>query len=439
MRKKIKTKGKASKPKIKMKKQFVVIFGILLVALIIGAIYGIRCLVITLQYSRYTEKMYSYGLAELYNNKKATAIQKVSNNEMIKIVLAAVSGKTDVDELNYLGEIEEEYKWLEYAIDNGYTENINGSNLNENVNKVESTLVATRAVERMLGIDLDQTQLKMSKAKLATLNEDEQVLIAKAVSLGIMKNNNSALSQKPMLKGELNKLVVTIIEKYSTIYYKAVDYNEQGVLERQDVSIITDKDKMPDNYKEYPYIIDSIPTEIYEYDFEIITERNSQTPKVAYKYMGNLFGQIDEILVNHFNKLLNVDYTTITTKGFLEDIQGTLIYKLTEDDVKEYVSYVKENKIKLSGKAEPLLPIIYNNGEQYIVRTKITFNVESSNTQYNLLFGDEEQKVKYNGQQITMYVDVPMGMTINSWSLRVYDDCLANYKLANSTSVIVEK
>jgi len=432
-----KTKSKMNKAR--NKKIVVMVFLLLLIVAIICIGYGIRYLVITLKYREYTNKMYRYGLADLYDNQKATAIQKVSNEEMLRLVLSAVSGKTDIDELYYVDENKEEYKWLQYAKNSRYTDNINEDNLKDTASKLEAILIATRAVEAFLGIDLKQVELDMSDSKLAKFTSDEKQVIAKAVDMGIIKNKNSSLSEGKMLKGQLNKLVVTIIEKYSTIYYKSMTYNEQGVLERQDVSIVTDIEKMPKNYEEYPYIIDSIPNEIYEYDYTILTQRNSQTPKVAYKYLGSLYGQIDEILVNHFNNVLNVDYTTITTQGFLDEIQGTVLYQLTEDDVKEYVDYVKENKIKLSGKVEPLLPIIYNNGEQYVVRTKLTFEVLNSNTEYNLLFGDEGREVKYNGKQITMYVDVPMGMTLNAWSLRVYVECLATHQLANSTNVIIEE
>ncbi len=439
MEKKSKTKTKKSKPRVRIKKKFVAVLFLILIGLLIGIVYGIRALIINLQYMRYTEKMYDYGLATLYNNGKATATQKVSNEEMLKILLAAVNGKTDIDSIYYSEAELEQDKWLQYATDLKFTNNINKDNLKERASNTEMVLIASRALQSVSKVDVQPAELKLSASKLAQFTYDEQQDIAKAVSMEIVKNKNSAVSGNYILKGELNKLAVTIIEKYATIYYNSVQLNEQGVTERTDVNIVTDKNKMPNNYKEYPYIIDSIPTEVYEYDFDIMTERTAQTPKEAYKYMGSLYGQIDELLVNYFDTILNVDYANITTKSFLQSIENSVVYKLSEQDVEEYVEYVKEHKIKLMGKAEPLLPIIYNNGEQYIVRTKLTFEVLNSNTEYNLLFGDENQSVKYNGKTITMYVEVPMGMTLNSWSLRVYVATLANHLLANSTNVVVEE
>jgi len=196
---------------------------------------------------------------------------------------------------------------------------------------------------------------------------------------------------------------------------------------------------LPTNVKEYPYVINTIEKEVYEYDYQILTERTFKNPKETYKIMGYLYGQIDDLIVRYFNKILNVDYTTISTSKFLSSIKNDVTYLLDEQDVKAYVHHVKENKIKLQGTATPLLPIIYNNGEQYVVRTKITFKVLNSDTQYNLLFGDEENTVKYNSKDITMYVDVPMGMTLNSKSLLIYVACLANYIPTQNSIVILEK
>lgn len=434
---KIKAKKKISKPKMRIKKRAILFFVLLIVA-VIGCAYGVRWLTITLKYKEYTDKMYTYGLAELYDNEKATATDKVTNEEMLRIVIAAVTGKKDINQLYHNNDISDEYKWLDYTTSLGYTKNITQDNLKDKASKIETVLTATRASDLILKLNLQQSQLDMSKSALSKFDTEEKEIIAKAVTMGIIENKTSSLSEKHILKGELNKLVVTIIEKYSTIYYKAMEYNEQGVLEKQDVSLVTDIDKMPKNYKDYPYIVDSIDSPIYEYDFKIITERTAQTPKEAYKYMGDLYVQIDELLVDYFNEILNIDYTTITSTNFLESIQSKTVYRLEEQDVQEYVDYVKANKIKLSGKAVALLPIIYNNGEQYMVRTKITFNVINSNTQYNLLFGDQNQKIKYNGKDITMYVDVPMGMTVNAWSLRVYTGSLAKHLVGNNTSVVVE-
>ena len=210
-------------------------------------------------------------------------------------------------------------------------------------------------------------------------------------------------------------------------------------LSNEVVNIVTKKSEMPKNYKEYPYIIDSIDKDIYELDYKIMTKSKFQLPKEVYKQLGNLYGQTDFRMTEHFNTLLNIDYSTITVDDFLEKINHYSAYYLEKQDVEEYVEYVKNNKIKLEGSATPLLPIIYNNGDSYQIRTKITFKVLNSDTEYNLLFGDQNSKVKYNSKEITMYVDVLMGMTFNSRSLLVENKCLAQNIAQKTPMVVVEE
>ena len=88
------------------------------------------------------------------------------------------------------------------------------------------------------------------------------------------------------------------------------------------------------------------------------------------EYIVTINLQLQTNLINRF-----LIYNNITTQTFLNSIANHITYKLAEDDVNDYVKYVKDNKIKLEGKATPLLPIIYNNGNQYVVRCKIEFNI----------------------------------------------------------------
>lgn len=404
-----------------------VIVGIALicVGIIVAIVFGVKYLNMMAKYKTYTDKMYKYGLADLYNNKEANITENVTNEEMLKIVLAAVRGKIELNDYTGSGT----NKWLEFSTTRGYNVNITENNLQENANNLETALIAIRALESIQKANIEKTELKMKKTELAKLTSDEQNLLQKAVNIDIIQNNNSTLKKVPMIKGELNKLAVTIIEKFATVYHGTKD----------GVNIVTDKNKMPSNYEKYPYIVDSIPKDIYEYEFDVMTESTSQVPLETYKDMGDLYGQIEDTLINYYNEILNVDYTTISIQKFMDSIQGRLVYSLEEADVKTYVEYVIKNQIKLSGKAEPLLPIIYNNGEQYLVRTKLTFEVLNSKTEDNLLFGDEGQNIKYTGKQIEMYVDVPMGMTLNSKSLRVYKTCLARQMINNNSSVQIGK
>lgn len=420
---------------------FTVFFILAIVAVCVGIYFGVRYLVINLKYKEYTDKMVSYGFSELYDNKKATSTQKATNAEMLKIILGTVTNSKDITKLYYLtdNKLTETENWYNYASHIGLNDIIARNELNSTANRIDAVILMVRSIESILGITIDQTTLDMKETVLAKFTEDEKILIAKAVTLGIIGNKTASVSDSELLKGELNKLAIEIAEKYATIYYGSSKTDANGATQRQNVSIVTNKKEKPSNYEDYPYIVDNIAKEVYEQEYNVITERTFKTPKEVYKTMGYLYEQTDDLLTRYFNNILNIDYETITTEKFLNSIKNEVVYAIDEEDVKTYVDYLKEHKIKLEGKATPLLPIMYNNGEVYAIRTKITFKVLSSDTEYNLLFGDENNTVKYNSKEITMYVDVQAGMTLNSNSLLVQITCLGKNLSQANTSVVVER
>ncbi len=409
-----------------------VLIGIMIVVSI-GIYFGIKALIITVKYWEYTDKMETYGFAKLYNNEKATSIQKVSNAELIKVTVGTINNIKDISNIYYLTDKSkpDSQNWYNYSLYAGINDSITEKELDVRATYIDAVVITTNVLEGVLG-EVKPSELKMSEKRLKQYTEAEQIAIAKAVTLGIIQNKNSALSNSKIVKGELNKLLIEIIEENALMYYKNKGNSDEKV------EIVTDKKQMPENYKEYPYIISSIPKEIYELDYEVKWEPSFKTPKHTYKLMGYLYGQIDDMVVNYFRSILNVDYKTITNEKFLYSIGSLMTYKMNTNDVKKYVQYVKDNKITLQGEATPLLPIMYSNGEQYIIRTKITFKVINSDTEYNLLFGDESRKVKYNGNEITMYVDLPTGMTFNSNSLLISKACLARHIVKPTEQVVIE-
>lgn len=407
---------------------FTVMFIVLAICVVIGVVFGIRYLVINLKYKTYTDKMKTYGLVSLYNNKKATATSKVDNKELLKITVAGIVNEKRPSTFN---EVKEE-EYLEYMYSFPFAE----EDLDKKVTRKDMVLSVTKFAVNMLSLEIEPTELKMSDSTLAKFTDDEKTLIGQAVTLGIIKNKNSAVSDKYIIKGELNKIIVTLIEKYATITGTSVVINSEGKLENQNISIVTKTSEKPTNYKEYPYIVDNIENEIYETEFANKKEYNNQTPKEVYEMIGSTYGQISETTTRYFNTILNVDYENITVENFLEEINKTSVYLLDEEDVQEYVNYVKENKIKLKGNGTAMLPIICWSGDSYLLRTKVTFEILSSNTNKNLLYMDEN--VTYNGKTFEAYIDIPMGMTVNSITLNVYIDNLANHIAVQNGNITVD-
>lgn len=430
--KKATSKTTKSKKESKQQKQisiFSVLLILLVVATCVGIYFGIRYLGITLKYKQYTDKMISYGYSELYNNNQATATEKVTNDELIKVILGVVSNTKKVENDN----------WYNYGIEKGLDLPVAEANLEDKANRLDAVMFLTELVQDILNIDINKAELKINEKDLSSFSQEEQEVLAKAIELGLIKNNKSSLKEKELLKGELNKMIIIVAEKYATMYYETIKIEEDGTTQKQQVNIVTDKKEKPGNYNDYPYIIDTIDKSVYEQGYKILTESKFVNPKETYNKIGYLYGQIAERITSYFDTILNVDYATITKDNFSDGINKDIIYGIDEKTVNEYINHVKTNKIKLEGSATPLIPIIYNNGEQYVVRTKITFKVLSSDTDTNLLFGDETSNVKYTSKDVTMYVDLPMGMTLNSNSLRVYVTCLAKEMSTTNNTVVIEE
>ena len=430
------TKKSSNKKAIKEISIFTILLVLVIIVACVGVYLGIRALVITLKYMPYTDKMTTYGYNELYENKKATATQEVTNAELLKVIIGSIKNNKDIFSMYYLADknISDAINLYDYSVYSGVNNSIDKKDLALSATKIDSIIILTSVLEGFLGEEIQPSKLEMKEQKLKEYTEKEQEIIAKAVTLGIIKNKTSELSDKEIIKGELNKLVINIVEDYATIYYGNINSTKD-----EKVTIVTDKDELPDNYKDYPYVVSNISKDIYELDYKVRRQYTFKNPKEVYKVMGYLYGQTDEILTRYFDRILNINYETITVENFLDSIDNLVVYKIGQDDVKDYVQYVKDNKIKLEGKATPMMPIMYDNGEEYVVRTKISFKIVNANTEYNLLFGDEKEKIKYNGKEITMYVDVPTGMTFNSNSLLVKINCLAENIIKPTNLVVVEK
>lgn len=389
--------------KDKKKRKISIYSIILLLIVVIGIIYGIYVLSKHLyyytKYSEYEEKMIQYGLDDLYNNGSAKSSEKVTNSEMIKVIIGSISGVKDASGLVHI-EGNKTYNNEDFVKYAELLKIINENSIyKQNENEVSNYVQA----------------VEVSKKSVKTLLKEEY-------------NEEIDSSDSDLNKGMLNKLVIQIVEKYSTLY--------RGNM--LNAKIVTDKDKLPENYKEYPYIIDTIPNNVYEMDFEVLDKDRFMNPVKEYEKRGEVYYQIDTYLTQYFNTILNVNYETINEKEFFNSIKDILIYDYSQELVKDYVEYVKENKIKLEGSVQPLLPIIYNNGEENIIRAKIKFKVLNSNTDKNLLLPDivNEENIKYEGKTFEFYADIPMGAMLNATSLRVKVQSLPNMILTEGIKIL---
>lgn len=403
-------------------------------------IFGIFSLVnniyLSTKYKEYQIKMENYGLNTLYNNQKANSAQKVTKAEAAKVVIGSILNKKDVSGLT--GMSKTEYKnedFVNFAINQGLIsdKDLSKKTKDQKAKYVDTSILLVNTVEQILNKKLDES----STAKYKNINkykEEDKSNILKAAQLEIYSKTKGYLINDKIYKGELNKMIITIVEKYATLYYKA---------SQLDVSLVTDKTKMPSNYKDFPYIVNNITKEEYEMPFDIIAKDRYMDPNAEYKKRVDLYAQTDDKIATYFDTILNVDYKTINNEDFYNNIKDVLAYSYTNDSMNEYVKYVKDNKIKLKGTVKVLLPVIYNDGEFNRVRVKIEFKILNSKTNKNILLPDvfTGDNIKYTGKTFEFYADIQMGIVLQGSSLRVYIQSLPNDIIGNDIKIkrIVEK
>lgn len=181
---------------------------------------------------------------------------------------------------------------------------------------------------------------------------------------------------------------------------------------------------LPKNADIYPYILSGIDNEVYEMPNYVSTSSQAFGPIKAYQSYYDDFYGMEAMIRQAYEEILNIDYETISADHFYH----TVNYALWGEDVKtqldDYIDYVKKNKIKIEGTADPLFPIVYNDGDNVRVRTKIEYTILSSDTKSDLIFGDRNGNpgasrqfyapTEYVSQTKTIYVDITFGYALDA-------------------------
>jgi len=175
-------------------------------------------------------------------------------------------------------------------------------------------------------------------------------------------------------------------------------------LEKKQTKVATDRfgrairtANLPSNYKDYPYILASVPNEMYEMKYpmsfpgsEVSAELYTQkefTPENVDLWM--------ERIKKHYDLVLNVDYRTID-ENWEKEIFDTISLGLNEDvlkkELKAYREWVQDNQIIIEGQLEPEPTMIYHNGRgRFFVRSQVQFKIVSFKKNENLLWDDRAQ------------------------------------------------
>lgn len=412
------------------KNKIIFTMSIILIVIVAIAVIFLGYTLININYSKYEkyeDKMDIYGFSQVYNNGKANTREKVTKSEAVKMIIACLYNVSEIDGIAL--PTEETYSnaiWVEYAIKQGIVtrEEVNASNADDKVKYQEVLVWLYNIKAKILNIEPD-TSANYNIKDINAYNADQQLAIYDLLNSEIIVTNTKRIDgKKKLYKGKLNELIVNFAEKYNTITVG-------------DARININEDKIPSNANMYPYTLANVQKEIYEINFVNAQKEGFISPISYYPDNKQYYSQIKSYVENYYNYILTVDYNTISKEQIKRKLKKYVLEDFDDAKLDEYVNYVKDNHIKLNGKATAQLPCVYYDGQDYRVRVKLEIVVESSDTKDNILLYDlDGSTISYNSNQITVYIDTIMNKNDTSETLFIKEGTIKPMIVKTSSSIV---
>lgn len=379
------------------------------------------------QYEKYEEKMDIYGFSQMYDDGDCNTKDKVTKSEAVKMILSCLYNVQSIEGIalstdkTYPNAI-----WVEYAIKQGIvtSEEVNESNADDKVSYKEVLVWMYNVKAKILNIEPD-TEAKVEVKDINSFNADQRLAVYDLINSGIITVNTKKIDgNRKLYKGKMNELIVNFAEQYNTITVG-------------DARININEDKIPDNSDRYPYTLASVQKDTYEIPFINDGQDGFISPIELYKDNKQYYSQIKSYIENYYGYLVNIDYENITVEQMKRKMKKYALNAFDDEILTEYVNYVKDNKIKLTGTVTAQLPCIYFDGENYRVRTKIEFNIDSSDTEKNILYYDlQDEDITYSEKMYTIYLDIIMSKNEESQTLFNKEGTIYSMMVKPSSSIV---
>lgn len=368
---------------IKNKKMFIISI-IVAMAIILTSF----CIILYFQNNKKitTNMQFEYfGFNEYYENDS----NELTINEAGKVLTCIYAQIYDISEIvdtsDGLG-----LGWQNYAYDmdlitnEEYLNNITCVRLFELIYNYEKTF---RNIDENIQNILNIQNEKLSKEQISAIN----YLYCNDI---ISKNEINNLDDK-VNKKYFEDIVIKCVFKFNLLDLNGdtIDYNTSlNIKENSNYFYLTD------NVSKKALNKSTLKIENYEIYL---------SPKEVYKDIRNDLNEIADVVNGYFNIILNIDYNTISEKTLYDNLNKYLLADYNR--IEEYVSFVKENNIKIEGYLNIIYPIVYYIDGEYYIRTEINYNIISSKTKENILFG--------NISNSTKYIDVKINKNVLGWHI----------------------
>lgn len=380
---------KGKKNKRKKSKITVVIIVMILIIFLLGLIYGIYSIInynSNKKYKEYEKTMNIWGFSQMYDNNQASFYESVTKSEAVKLIISSTLNISDITDYYQLENSSYDNEiWVKYAESFeiiGENE-INSKNEDEKISLVEFLRILSKAKTEILGLDLDIEELTKYTFVSKSNNDDQAILkdmIYNKILVDIEDNTNI---NKKLSKGMCNQLLYNYIKKYNTITLDGAKLN------------INDE-KLPSNAEDYPYILASINKTMYEKRFKYENVELFKYPAEIYSDMKEDYETIKVIVGEYVDTVFNINYETIDTENFKENLKTIYGDLYNEAKASKYVDKIKNDKINIIGNGNIQFPCIYYDGVNYRVRVKMVYSIVSANDLKNIFFLDNNKEISYS-------------------------------------------
>ncbi|MFJ2047251.1 S-layer homology domain-containing protein [Paenibacillus taichungensis] len=351
------------------------------------------------------------GIISGYPNGMFYPENKVTRAEFLKLVVGSLGYEVGVTTPNS--------HWYDVYVTSAkvnqlYVENdFPSSDWSKPMTRMEMVHMAARAIEQIGTDDYDFLYIAVKNGLLSGTGNgklDPEGTTTRAQALTVLDRIDK------MRSGQTLKVDTAALQNAERA--KNAERNPWGRIIRTT--------NLPKNAKDFPYILEDYPNEMYEMKPDITVDTTSAQLAKSDDYFNNksLMDQWKQTTENYYNLMLNVDYRTIdeawANELFSYHNQG---FRVVLADMRRYVKWVKENKIIMTGSlvAEPSMVHRSKKWGYYYIRTTYSFQIKSYNKYDKIMFDEHFMKVGpfKKGKQYEGYSDIPLSTNSNTNDLKV--------------------
>ncbi|KHL92924.1 hypothetical protein QW71_26410 [Paenibacillus sp. IHB B 3415] len=316
------------------------------------------------------------------------------------------------------------------------------------------TMIPFRMISGKLGIQSDwnastKTLTLMQKSNKIVLTVGSSYAKVNGVPTGVgaMVVQKDGVTMIPLtVVRDLLSAEVEVKESTQSIYIRTPG-KDPGNLDYFGRRIRTTN--LPKNYKDYPYILEDIPNEMYEMEHtNIYYADDAKTGAKMFSSNKITFEDMEKISYRMklgYDMRLNVDYKTIHPENYAKEAYSfeSQVSSYRIELIKRYAEWVIKNKIQIEGSIDPEPSMIYSSGVGWLVRSKVRFRINSFSEYRDLLddaylklaklriTGDMKKGAWYEG-----YADVRISS--NQYDGAGYDGEYGENKRLNAISSLFE-